>query len=169
MLQTSKMRYCFGVLVAFLATFPCQSVWAQANRATITGIVADPTGAVIPGADVTATNTDTNVATKTVSNNHGIYVVPNLFPGPYNVTFEKSGFETVQRPGVALHSTEEARIDVALKVGAASTSVTVSGGAPVLDMDTASVGTNMKSDVVNDLSLNINGGGRFVELFAEQA
>jgi len=166
MLQTSKMRYCFGVLVAFLATFPCQSVWAQANRATITGIVADPTGAVIPGADVTATNTDTNVATKTVSNNHGIYVVPNLFPGPYNVTFEKSGFETVQRPGVALHSTEEARIDVALKVGAASTSVTVSGGAPVLDMDTASVGTNMKSDVVNDLSLNINGGGRFVELFA---
>ena len=99
MLQTSKMRYCFGVLVAFLATFPCQSVWAQANRATITGIVADPTGAVIPGADVTATNTDTNVATKTVSNNHGIYVVPNLFPGPYYVTFEKSGFKTVQRPG----------------------------------------------------------------------
>ncbi|MFZ2024120.1 MAG: TonB-dependent receptor domain-containing protein [Terracidiphilus sp.] len=144
-------------------TLPCSG---QANRATITGIVTDPTGAVIPGTDVTAINTGTNVPTKTVSNNDGIYVLPNLFPGQYNLTFEKSGFETVQRPGLTLHSTEDARIDAVMKVGAATTSVTVNGGAPILDMDTASVGTNMKADVVNDLSLNINGGGRFVETFA---
>jgi len=155
----------FLLITAGLAfvTLPCSG---QANRATITGIVTDSTGAVIPGADVTAVNTGTNVPTKTVSNNDGVYVLPNLFPGPYNVTFEKSGFETVQRPGVTLHSTEDARIDAVMKVGAATTSVTVSGGAPILDMDTASVGTNMKSDVVNDLSLDINGGGRLVELFA---
>ncbi|MGP8187375.1 MAG: carboxypeptidase regulatory-like domain-containing protein [Terracidiphilus sp.] len=160
------MRYCLGVLMAFLTAFLCQSVWAQANRATITGIVTDPTGAVIPGANVTATNTDTNVSTKTVSNHDGIYVLPNLFPGQYNVTFEMGGFETVLRPGVALHSTEEARIDAVMKVGGATASVTVSGGAPILDIDTASFGTNMKADVVNDLSLNINNGGRFIELFA---
>lgn len=166
MMQTLKMRYRLGVLGAFLAVFLCPSIWAQANRATITGIVTDPTGAVVAGVDVTATNTDTNVPTKTVSNGDGIYVVPNLFPGPYKVTFEKTGFETLVRPGVNLHSTEEARIDAVLKVGSTSMSVTVNGGAPILDMDTASVGTNMKSDVVNDLSLNINGGGRLVELFA---
>ncbi|MGB8030755.1 MAG: carboxypeptidase regulatory-like domain-containing protein [Terracidiphilus sp.] len=168
MMQTLKMRYCLGVLAAFLAAFLCQSVLAQANRATITGIVTDPTGAVVPGVDVTAVNTATNVPAKTVSNHDGIYVVPNLFPGQYSVTFEKTGFETLERPGVALNSTEEARIDVVLKVGAATTSVTVSGGAPILDIDTASVGTNMKADVVNDLPLSIYSGGRFIEDFAVQ-
>ncbi len=166
MIQTMKMRYCLGVLVAFLPAVLCQSARAQANRATVTGIVSDPTGAVIQGVDVTATNADTNVPTKTVSNHDGIYVLPNLFPGRYNVTFEKTGFETVQRPDVVLHSTEEARIDAAMTVGSTSATVTVNGGAPVLDMDTASVGTNMKADVVEQLPLSIYGGGRFVEDFA---
>jgi len=166
MMQASKMQCTLGLLLALLTALFGQSLWAQANRATITGIVTDATGAVVPGVDVTVVNTDTRVPAKTVSNNEGIYVVPNLFPGPYSVTFEKTGFETLERPGVTLLSTQEARIDVALKVGSTSTSVTVSGGAPVLDADTATVGTNMKSDEVNDLSLNINNGGRFIELFA---
>jgi hypothetical protein len=59
-----------------------------------------------------------------------------------------------------------ARIDAVLKVGAASATVTVTADAPVLDMDTASMGTNMKGDVVTDLPLNVYGGGRFVEDFA---
>jgi hypothetical protein len=166
MMQTMKMRTCLGVILAILVALAGQIVWAQANRATITGIVTDSTGAVVPEVSVTVINTATNVATKTASNHDGIYVAPNLFPGLYSVTFEKEGFETMVRPGVTLNSTQDARIDAVLKVGAASTSVTVSGGAPILDMDTASFGTNMKASVVNDLSLNINNGGRFIELFA---
>jgi hypothetical protein len=160
------MQWFPGVLLVLLTAPLGQNLWAQANRATITGIVTDSTGATVPGVDVTVVNTDTKVPAKTVSNNDGIYVVPNLFPGPYSVTFEKTGFATLERPGITLLSTQDARIDIVLKVGATSTSVTVSGGAPILDMDTAAVGTNMKSDEVTDLSLNINGGGRFVELFA---
>ena len=154
--------FSFAVLTAMTG----QAAWGQANRATITGIVTDSTGALVAGVDVTATNTGTNVPTKAVSNQDGIYVIPNLFPGQYSVEFVKDGFETVVRPAVGLNSTQEARIDVALKVGAASETVTVDSGAPILDMDTASVGTNMKADVVNDLPLNINRGGRFVETFA---
>ncbi len=166
MMQAMKKRACLGAILTILVALAGQTVWAQANRATITGLVTDSTGAVVPDVNVTVINTDTNVPTKTVSNREGIYVAPNLFPGPYSVTFEKTGFETMVRPGITLNSTQVARIDAVLKVGAASTSVTVFGGAPILDMDTASFGTNMKASVVNDLSLNINNGGRFIELFA---
>ena len=166
MMQTLKMRYCSGVALALLVVFVSQNMWAQANRATITGTVTDPTGAVVAGVEVTVTNTGTNVPTKTVSNHDGIYVIPNLFPGPYSVQFIKTGFETLLRPSVTLNSTQVAQIDAVLQVGAASTSVTVTSGAPVLDMDTASVGTNMKADVVDALPLSIYGGGRFIEEFA---
>jgi hypothetical protein len=154
------------VSLVVLAAFARQAAWGQANRATLTGTVTDTTGAVVAGVDVTVTNTGTNVPAKTVTNQDGLYNVPNLFPGSYSLQFEKSGFESFVRTGVSLNSTQVAEIDARLKVGAASESVTVSGDAPILDMDTASVGTNMKADVVNQLPLSIYGGGRFVEDFA---
>jgi hypothetical protein len=153
---------------SLLAALASHTAWGQVNRATITGIVTDSTGAVVAGAEVTATNTDTNVPTQSVSNGDGIYVIPNLFPGHYSVEFVKSGFESYVRSGMTLNSTEVARINAALKVGAANESVTVTSDAPILDMDTASVGTNMKADVVNQLPLSIYGGGRFIEDFAVQ-
>jgi hypothetical protein len=142
------------------------TLWAQANRASVTGTVTDSAGALVAGADVTATNLGTNVPTKTLSNQDGIYVVPNLPPGQYSVEFKKAGFETLLRPTVTLESTQVARIDATLKVGAVSQSMTVTADAPVLDQERASIGTNMKGDVVNDLPLSIYGGGRFVENFA---
>jgi len=164
--RTMKTRLTCFLLLAVLIAFFGQTAWAQANRATITGTVTDSTGAVIAGVEVTATNTGTNVPEKTASNQFGIYVVPNLFPGVYSLAFEKSGFETLLRPAVSLNSTEVARIDAALQVGATSATITVNTDAPVLDMDNASMGTNMKAEVVNDLPLSIYGGGRFLEDFA---
>jgi hypothetical protein len=151
--------------IAALTLAPGRCV-GQVNRATITGNVTDASGAVLPGVSVTVTNTATGVSTKTVSNRDGIYVAPNLDPGAYSVSFEHNGFQTLERPGITLNSTQVARIDVVMQVGSASATVTVSGGAPVLDMDTASVGTNMKGSVVEQLPLSIYGGGRFIEDFA---
>jgi carboxypeptidase family protein len=156
------------ISLVVLTVFARQAAWGQANRATITGTVTDSTGAVVAGVDVTVINNGTNVPERAVSNQDGLYNVPNLFPGSYSIQFEKSGFESFVRTGVTLNSTQVAEIDAQLKVGAANESVTVSGGAPILDMDTASVGTNMKADVVNDLPLSIYGGGRFIEDFAVQ-
>jgi len=96
---------------------------AQSNRATITGTVTDSTGALVGGAEITATNTDTNVSTKTVSNQDGIYVVPNRAPGTYTVEFKKEGFQTEQRPAVTLISTQVAKIDASLQVGYARISL----------------------------------------------
>jgi hypothetical protein len=166
MKRTLKAMLTFPFLLAILIVCASHGAWAQSNRATMTGTVTDPSGAVVTDVEVVATNIGTNVPTKTVSNREGIYVLPNLAPGPYSVEFKREGFETLLRPSVTLNSTEVARIDAVLKVGAASATVTVVSDAPVLDMETASFGTNMKSDVVTDLPLNIYGGGRFVEDFA---
>jgi hypothetical protein len=154
------------VLLSAMMALTMQSAAAQANRATITGTVTDTSGAIVPGVEVTATNNGTSVPTKTVSNQDGIYVIPNLFPGQYAVEFKRDGFELLIHPSVTLESTQVARIDASLKVGAVSQSVTVTTDAPVIELENASVGTNMKNSVVTDLPLSIYGGGRFVEDFA---
>src|ERR1035437_10591596 len=87
---------------------------------------------------------ETNVPSKTVSNQDGIYAIPNLSPGKYSVEFKRDGFETLRRPAITLESTQVARIDAALKVGSVSQSVTVTTDAPVLDLERPSEGTNMK-------------------------
>jgi hypothetical protein len=154
------------LIIAAMFSLSNQRAWAQSNRASITGTVKDSSGALVSGVEVTATNKGTNEATKTVSNQDGIYVIPNLFPGQYSVEFKRDGFETVVRPVITLESTQVARIDAALKVGAVSSSITVTSDAPVLDLEKPSVGTNMNGKIVTDLPLSIYGGGRSVEDFA---
>jgi hypothetical protein len=75
---------------------------AQAVRATVLGTVNDLTGAVLPGATVTVTNTDTRVVQTTVSDSQGHYTVTNLLPGPYDIEAALSGFQTIVRNGVRL-------------------------------------------------------------------
>jgi hypothetical protein len=153
-------------LACLLALFCAAGSFAQTNRATITGTVTDSSGAVLPGVSVSATNVDTGVTTPTVTNNDGIYRIPNLFPGNYAVHFEKQGFKSEDRPNTTLESTQVAEINAKLDVGTITQKVTVNDNAPVLDTETANIGTNMNGDVVTDLPLSIYGGGRFVEDFA---
>ncbi|HLV86854.1 MAG TPA: carboxypeptidase regulatory-like domain-containing protein [Candidatus Sulfotelmatobacter sp.] len=153
-------------LIVAMTILGAQTATAQANRASITGTVTDTSGANVPGVQVTATNTATGVAAKTESNQDGIYVIPNLFPGQYSVQFKRDGFETVIHPTITLESTQAARIDASLKVGAVTESVTVTTDAPVLDLEKPSEGTNMNGKIVTDLPLSIYNGGRFVENFA---
>jgi hypothetical protein len=143
------------------------AAWSQANRASITGTVTDSSGAVIVGVDVVARNVGTNVETTTVTNNDGIYLLPNLVPGTYALTFRKSGFKELVQPSVTLISTQVAGINVIMQVGAATESITVTeAAAPLLDTETVSEGTNMNGKVVTDLPLSIYNGGRFAEEFA---
>jgi hypothetical protein len=154
------------LIVFCLLSTAAWQVQAQANRATITGTVMDTTGALVAGVEVTATNTGTNVPTKTLSNQDGIYVIPNLFPGPYSVEFKRDGFKSLVRPGLTLESTQVAQVNAQLQVGAVAESMTVTAEAPVLEQERSSIGTNMQGKVVTDLPLSIYDGGRFVENFA---
>lgn len=87
--RTLKMKLACAIFLGALIAMIGQAAWAQTNRATITGTVTDSTGAVVGDVEVTATNTGTNVPTKTTSNRDGIYTLPNLFPGPYSVEFKR--------------------------------------------------------------------------------
>src|SRR4030088_50517 len=156
---------------AIFGVWLCQMLFVsaslgQVNRATITGTVTDRTGAVIAGVEVTARNVGTNVETTGVSNADGIYLVPNLPPGTYALTFQKDGFKKFEQPSITLESTQVAGINVVMQVGSAGEKIVVSTDAPVLDNESATIGTNINGKVVTDLPLSIYGGGRFVETFA---
>ncbi|HXM97366.1 MAG TPA: carboxypeptidase regulatory-like domain-containing protein [Candidatus Dormibacteraeota bacterium] len=139
---------------------------AQTNRASITGTITDTSGAPMAGVEVSATNTETNVPTTAVSTEAGSYFIPNLPPGTYALSFQRSGFKKVLQPSVTLISTQVAGIDVTMQVGAATENITVNAEAPLLDSESVAVGTNISSKAVNDLPLSIYGGGRFIEDFA---
>lgn len=162
----SKMYRSFvAVLICACLAVMAQNAGAQANRATITGTVTDSSGAVIPNVGVTATNTDTKVATPSVSNDQGIYSVLNLPPGSYTVSAKREGFKRIEFPNVTLIVDQVVTLNIRLSVGTAAEQVTVTTSAPTLDRQTSTIGTNMIGDVVTDLPLNVY-GGRQAENFA---
>src|ERR1051325_8994886 len=98
---------------------------AQMDRASLTGTVTDPTGAVVPDVKVSARNTATNAVYETRSNPAGQYTMPNLPVGAYEVTFESPAFKKLVRSGITLGVTEVLRIDAMLEVGSLSESVQI--------------------------------------------
>jgi hypothetical protein len=128
--------------------------FAQEFRGTISGTVTDPSGAVVPGASVVITETQTGTINRTTSDSAGLYVVPFLAPGEYSITATKAGFEAFTRGGVTLQAQEHPIINLALAVGSASQTVTVTGEPPLVDQANASIGQVISTESVADLPLN---------------
>src|ERR1700682_1724424 len=129
----------------------------------ITGVVTDPSGAVLVGATVTVTNTQTNATRTADTNNTGNYSFPALLPGIYSVKVEMAGMQTEIRNGVELQVQQVARIDFQLKVGSITEAVEVSGGAPLLTTENATLGTVIDNQLSVELPLN---GRNFIQLIA---
>ncbi|MBV9301300.1 MAG: TonB-dependent receptor [Acidobacteriaceae bacterium] len=155
---------CRGFL-AFLFFVTAVYAQGQANRATITGTVTDASGAVVADVEVTATNLGTQEINRGVTTGAGVYTIPNLFPGTYSLNFSKAGFQPIAIPSITLESTQVAKFDETLAVGSNKQTVTVTAEAPILDSETATIGTHLSGQVITDLPLNIN-GGRDAEAFA---
>ncbi|HUA58691.1 MAG TPA: carboxypeptidase-like regulatory domain-containing protein [Verrucomicrobiae bacterium] len=126
-------------------------IGAQENRGTIQGTVKDPQGAMVSGANVTITNTDTKTIVKVVTNTLGRYTAPLLMPGNYTVMAELAGFKKDVHTGITLLTAEVRDVDFTLQVGAASESVTVTGEAPLIDVSHTDNGTAMDERTVRDL------------------
>src|SRR5215469_8592483 len=103
--------------------------WSQINSGTITGLALDRTGAIIPGAAVSAVNEETQVAQKTATDRSGEYAVPYLAAGRYTVIVEKSGFSAFKQTGVMVGTGEQVRVDARLQVGSVGTVVEVKADA----------------------------------------
>ena len=139
----------------FMATLVFVSlVTAQGVRATVVGRVTDDTGAVVPGAKITITNVGTNESRSVIVNDSGEYAIPQLAPGQYTVTAEYAGFNKVVRSGIVLETSQQARIDIALKVGTVSEEVEVSAAAPLVTTENAALGNVVDQKKIVELPLN---------------
>src|SRR5437867_2144832 len=116
-------RRCF-LLVALVVALGSGTVWAQAT-VEISGRVTDRTGAVLPGVEVTATQTETGISRTTVTNETGSYVLGNLATGPYRLEATLPGFQTYVQMGIVLQVGSSAQINVVLDVGQVAQTVEV--------------------------------------------
>lgn len=132
---------------------------AQASLGTITGLVTDTTGAVVPGAKVVARHTGTGVQSETITSSTGNYTIPHLPVGSYEIGMTVSGFKSWSRSGIQLSSSDNLRVDASLEVGQLTERVTVSAAAPALKTESTEVSTTMEGKLVSDLPLPIAGIG----------
>jgi hypothetical protein len=112
---------------------------AQVDTGTVTGRVHDSSGAVVPDAQVTITNTETNTKATTRTGSNGEYVAALLKVGSYSITVEKIGFQKSIQTGIKVDVQARLEVDVTLDVGALSEEVEVTAAAPLLDTQSANV------------------------------
>ena len=139
------------LLVVVLTAFP---LLAQSPNGTINGLVLDPSNRTIAGADILAINDVTGVKYSSRTNGEGIYVVPNLPPGPYRLQVSKVGFKTLIKPDIVLNVQDALSINFTLPVGAIFETLTVEGGAPLVNTESAAVSTVIDRNFVESLPLN---------------
>jgi hypothetical protein len=139
---------------------------AQSTNASLTGRITDASKAVVPNAKVLAINTGTRVHYETVTNQTGSYYLTNLPPGSYRIEVEKLGFKAVLKSDLILHVQDALEINFEMVPGSASESVTVRGGAPLLDTESSTIGTVVEQRKANELPLNGRNVFNLIELAA---
>jgi hypothetical protein len=131
------------------------SCFAQLDRGSISGIVTDPSGSVVSGAKVTATNIAMGTQNATVTTGSGDYTIPALPAGNYSLTVIAGGFRTMVRNGITVSVGQTATLDLKLSVGQETQSVTVTADAPLLQTDSAQNNVEVTTSQMNELPLNI--------------
>src|SRR5262245_37206159 len=138
----------------FVVLLIVSTLWGQATTGEITGGVTDPSGAAVAAATLTLTHPATNTKRSIVSNETGIYALPALQPGIYELRVEKSGFNSQIRSGIEVQVGQVVLADFALQVGNVTEIVEVTGGAPVLETETTALGAVIENRRIVELPLN---------------
>ena len=151
----------WAMLLAMLLGISALPAFGQIDRGAIAGTIVDTSGAIVPNATVTITNKATGVAVTTSVDASGEYQVLTLIPGIYSVKVSADGFDSVLRDDITLHVQDHLSLDFTLKVGSVKTEIVVTGGEPILQTQTADLGTVVNEQRINDLPLN---GRRYADL-----
>src|ERR1041385_4127590 len=138
---------------ALLGAIGCSTVWAQAT-AQISGTARDQSRAVLPGVEITATQTDTGVSRTTVTNETGSYVLPKIPVGPYRLEATLPGFRTFVQTGIVLDVNSSVVINADLAVGQVTESVEVQANAALVETRSTAVGTTTENTRILELPLN---------------
>jgi hypothetical protein len=149
-----RLAFCFCILLA-------TPIAAQPTTVTLTGVVRDQDGGLVPGARVTATLAGRAHRRVTVTGDSGLYNLPLLLPGVYSVQIELAGFTTFARDGIRLYAGETSRLDVQLRLAPITETVMIVDEAPLLRTETAALGHIVDGDTVVALPLN---GRNFITL-----
>ncbi len=149
-MKTPRMIFCLLLLYVSLAV-PGSG---QVNTASLTGLVTDPSGAIVPNASVTVKNKATTVETSGTTDSSGYYSFPSLLVGAYTLEIELQGFKKTVHENVNLEVGQKARLDFTLEVGAVSEAVIVAMAAPLLTTQEATTGGVIENRMVNQLPLS---------------
>ena len=154
----------FFLFAALFIALSGTGSFAQVLYGTLTGTVTDPTGAVIVGAQVTASEVQSGVSQTTATDSNGTYRFPALLPGTYKVTITAKGFSTQETPGVQITGNEVTRVPAALKTASSTQEVVVTTEAPLMQTDKADVHTDITARQIENLPIMGTQGGNFQSL-----
>ena len=154
-------RIRLGLLMILLLAASSRMFGQAGATGTILGTVTDSTGAVLPNVKVTVTNTATNVAFNTVTSSSGDYFAPSLIPGTYSVSAVAKGFQKSTTTGFTLTVDQKMRVNLALKPGQVTETLTVTAQAVALDTDSEALSQLVSQQQVEQLPLN---GRNFMQL-----
>ena len=161
--MTKRTRLVFN----FFGTVLLLGIWTVVGFAQtsgeMSGLVTDPSGAAVSGANVTITNKATGATRSITSNSEGLYSFPSLFPGVYELKVEQSGFKTSRIDNVKIEVQQTARLDVALEVGQVDEMVTINSAVALLNSENTTLGTVIENKIVTELPLN---GRQYLNLVA---
>jgi hypothetical protein len=156
-----------GIIIGMAAVWALSPGHLRAQGyGSIVGTVSDSSGAVVPSATVTATQTDTGRKTVVVSAQDGAFVFPTLTPATYSVSVNSPGFETYQQTGVLLQADQSVTVKVRLAVGAQSQTVEVTSQVPQVDTTTGTLSQVIDQERVVDLPLNGRNAAQLITLVA---
>ncbi|MBI4905185.1 MAG: TonB-dependent receptor [Acidobacteria bacterium] len=147
------LRRIFSLCAIFSLLIVSQS-WGQDSRGTITGRISDQTGAVLPGATVVVTNTAMGTKTLLKTSADGLYQAALLQPGVYNIEVTATGFKKAVRRGVEVHVADRLDINIVMEIGTSEQQITVTAENPLLNTESASLGTVVDAKRVSDLPLS---------------
>jgi len=150
--KCGSYRTCI-LLVLSLASFSV-CAWSQSQLATVYGTINDPSGAVIPGAQVTIVNQSTGLKRGILTDITGQYQLAGLPTGKYALRTEKEGFQTQLREGIALTSGSEVMINLSLAISTQREQVTVSAGVTAIDNTTSTAGGLLSEQSLTELTIN---------------
>lgn len=154
-LYKSGLARTAALLAVMCVSFGVQMSWGQlTTTATVSGVVRDASGAVVPGATVTITNESTHVSAATSTNSDGSFVMSGLTAGSYAVTVVKKGFQTYTETGIALHPAQVATVSPVVKVGLVTTQVQVTANAAQVQTATPEVSSEVSGHQAATLPLN---------------
>src|SRR5882672_7804778 len=145
------LRRC--AVVALILLLTSASAWAQLATAELNGRVTDSSGAVLPGATVTATQTATGLVRTSVTDESGSYLISNLPTGPYRLEISLQGFRSYVRTGLVLTVGATPTVNATLALGSLEETITVEGAAPLVDVRSAGISSVIENERIVELPL----------------